>query len=228
MRFHAVPASGLLLWPPDFEGIPEERNLLQAIHTCRAKAPGPDCGQQGHLVMTNFNFVNFNPRALRAGLLIEDRLKLSHLSKTDSFVSNQLAFASLEDLLSHGWQHDAEPEQELVRCSAETPLLDEIFDPRLEPGAQLLPLSPLSECGHVAAILELRGRVLATIRSLLGLELGSAGFQLFSICYDIYIPQWHKKAGFSVMKCESIRKGSHANDMPCPTLALTKHRIFHG
>lgn len=141
--------------------------------------------------MTHLNFVNFKPRTFCAGLLVEDRLKPEHLSEAHSFVAHELASASVEDLLSHGWQHDADPEQELVCGRAETPLLYQICDSRFKPGAQLLLLGPLSERSHVAAILELRGGVSGTMRSLLGLQPGSTRFNRRATLLNmsVYIPQ---------------------------------------
>ena len=165
--------------------------------------------------MTHLNFVNFKPRTFCAGLLVEDRLKPEHLSEAHSFVAHELASASVEDLLSHGWQHDADPElddpeqeklgsrfkagiEDLVKQGGslhyhrpETPLLDQIFYFGFKPGAQLLLLGPLSERSHVAAILELRGGVSGTMRSLLGLQPGSTRFNRRATLLNmsVYIPQ---------------------------------------
>ena len=150
---NAVP--GLRLGFPSDKGIFQQRCLFLTIQASGAKTPGRDGRLQGHFVIPDLYFIQVHPGAFaESWLVLQHWLILQHCPEAHCSATNQFPLDGPKYLFSHGWQLNAQRQQKCVVDASKSTLFHHLLKAWLEPSAEFLPLSPLCELLHTAALLQ--------------------------------------------------------------------------
>ena len=150
---NAVP--GLRLGFPSVKGIFLQRCLFLTIQASGAKTPGRDGRLQGHFVIPDLYFIQVHPGAFaESWLVLQHWLILHHFPEAHCSATNQFPLDGPKYLFSHGWQLNAQRQQKCVVDASKSTLFHHLLKAWLEPSAEFLPLSPLCELLHTAALLQ--------------------------------------------------------------------------